>query len=283
MIKDRNSVFYSADKINRTLLNKSRTSSSEKEKAFYKIYIRLEDQEIIYEDNEEKERIPFYTPFIEQKQDIDRSLTVYRLNNPMQFFHADLADIRFISKSAVDIKYALLCVDLFWSKVYVYLMKKKKKKSLARKRELFYPEIKPKQDQKQEMIRMQTNVEFLQKEIKKLNQKYNIDMFSTKSRGGKSFAAEQKIREFKKLLLKSKQLHKVTKTGRLDLRKLIRNALQKMNNVNSQKYGVPPKAVQKKTLQDKNFRQVDDFHRMVRVSRDAERYKRNDIRFDHKT
>ena len=133
------------------------------------------------------------------------------------------------------------------------------------------------------MIRMQTNVEFLQKEIKKLNQKYNIDMFSTKSRGGKSFAAEQKIREFKKLLLKSKQLHKVTKTGRLDLRKLIRNALQKMNNVNSQKYGVPPKAVQKKTLQDKNFRQVDDFHRMVRVSRDAERYKRNDIRFDHKT
>ena len=282
MIKDRNSVFYSADKINRTLLNKSRTSSSEKGKAFYKIYIRLEDQEIIYEDNEEKERIPFYTPFIEQKQDIDRSLTVYRLNNPMQFFHADLADIRFISKSAVDIKYALLCVDLFWSKVYVYLMKKKKK-SLARKRELFYPEIKPKQDQKQEMIRMQTNVEFLQKEIKKLNQKYNIDMFSTKSRGGKSFAAEQKIREFKKLLLKSKQLHKVTKTGRLDLRKLIRNALQKMNNVNSQKYGVPPKAVQKKTLQDKNFRQVDDFHRMVRVSRDAERYKRNDIRFDHKT
>ena len=133
------------------------------------------------------------------------------------------------------------------------------------------------------MIRMQTNVEFLQKEIKKLNQKYNIDMFSTKSRGGKSFAAEQKIREFKKLLLKSKQLHKVTKTGRLDLRKLIRNALQNMNNVNSQKYGVPPKAVQKKTLQDKNFRQVDDFHRMVRVSRDAERYKRNDICFDHKT
>ena len=46
-------------------------------------------------------------------------------------------------------------------------------------------------------------------------------MFSTKLRGGKAFAAEQKIREFKKLLFKSKRLHKVTKTARLDPRKLI--------------------------------------------------------------
>ena len=33
-IKDKNSIFYLADKINRTLLNKSRTSSFEKDKAF---------------------------------------------------------------------------------------------------------------------------------------------------------------------------------------------------------------------------------------------------------
>ena len=46
-------------------------------------------------------------------------------------------------------------------------------------------------------------------------------MFGTKLHGGKVFAAEQKIKEFKKLLLKSKQLHKATKTGRLDPRKLI--------------------------------------------------------------
>ena len=125
LLKDKNSVFYLADKINRTLLNKSRTSLYEKHKVFYKIYIRLEDQEIIYDDNEEKERIPFYTPFIEQKQDINRSSTLYSLNNPMQFFHADVADIRFFSKSAVDPKYELLCVDLYLSKVYVYPMKKK--------------------------------------------------------------------------------------------------------------------------------------------------------------
>ena len=46
-------------------------------------------------------------------------------------------------------------------------------------------------------------------------------MFSTKLQGGKAFATEQKIREFKKLLFKSKRLHKATKTGRLDPRKSI--------------------------------------------------------------
>ena len=108
-------------------------------------------------------------------------------------------------------------------------------------------------------------------------------MFSTKLQGGKAFVTKQKIRKFKKLLFKSKRLHKVTKTGRLDPRKLIRNAVQNMNNVNSRKYGVPPETVEKKSVEDENFREVYDFHRMVRVSRDAKRYKHNDIRFDKKT
>ena len=55
-----------------------------------------------------------------------------------------------------------------------------------------------------------------------------------------------------------------------------------MNNVNSQKYGVPPEMVEKKSLKDEKFR-VYDFHRMVIVSRDAKRNKPNDIRFDKKT
>ena len=91
------------------------------------MYNSVKDQEIIYDDNEEKLRILFYTPFVEQKQDINRLSTLYSINGPMQFFHADVADIHFFSKSAVDPKYALLCVHLFLSKVYVYLMKKKKK------------------------------------------------------------------------------------------------------------------------------------------------------------
>ena len=132
-------------------------------------------------------------------------------------------------------------------------------------------------------MRLPTDLKFLQNEMKKLNKKYKVDMFSTKLQGGKAFATKQKTREFKKLLFKSKRLQKATKTGRLDPRKLIRNAVQNMNNVNSRKYGVPPKTVEKKSLGDENFREVYDFHRMVRVSRDAKRYKCNDIRFDKKT
>ena len=56
-----------------------------------------------------------------------------------------------------------------------------------------------------------------------------------------------------------------------------------MNNVNSQKHGVPSEMFEKKSLEDRKFWEVYDFHRMVRVSRDAERYKRNDTCFDKKT
>ena len=108
-------------------------------------------------------------------------------------------------------------------------------------------------------------------------------MFSTKVSGGKAFAAEQKIREFKKLLFKSKKLHKATKTGRVDPRKLIRNAVQNMNKTNSQKYGLPPEEVEEKSLADKKFQDIYDFHRMVRVSKDAGRYERGDIRCNNKS
>ena len=80
---------------------------------------------------------------------------------------------------------------------------------LVKKLELFYEEIEPKRNMNEQM-RLQTDLEFQQREIMKLNEKYNVLMFSTKIRGGNAFAAEQKIREFKKLLLKSKRLHKST-------------------------------------------------------------------------
>ena len=56
-----------------------------------------------------------------------------------------------------------------------------------------------------------------------------------------------------------------------------------MNKANSPKYGMAPETVEEKSLESENVREVYDFHRMVRVSRDAERYKRNDIRFDKKS
>ena len=44
--------------------------------------------------------------------------------------------------------------------------------------------------------------------IQKLNSKYNVDRFSARLKGDEAFAAEQKIREFKKLLFKSGRTEK---------------------------------------------------------------------------
>ena len=76
----------------------------------------------------------------------------------------------------------------------------KSKNLLSRKLEFFYRDIQPKREQiaKNEKVRLQTNLEFRQNEIKKLKKKYNIEMFSSRVRGGKAYAAKEKIREFKK-------------------------------------------------------------------------------------
>ena len=143
--------------------------------------------------------MPLVTPFFSQKSNVDHS-TLYSISKPFDLVHGDIADTRFLAKSAVDPKYCLLLVDLFTSKIYVYSMNNRS--LLAKKLRLFYEDIKRKRTGK---MRLQTDLEFKQNEIKKLNDQFNVDMFHTKIRGGKAFAAEQKIREFKKILLKSKR------------------------------------------------------------------------------
>ena len=73
----------------------------------------------------------------------------------------------------------------------------KSRNLLARKLELFYRDIQPKREQiaKNKKMRLQTDLEFRQNDIKKLNKKYNIEMFSSSVRGGKAYAVEQKIRQ----------------------------------------------------------------------------------------
>ena len=44
-------------------------------------------------------------------------------------------------------------------------------------------------------MRLQIDTEFQQVKIKSLNDENNIEMFTSSLRGGKAFAAEQKIRE----------------------------------------------------------------------------------------
>ena len=270
-----NSVLFAADRLNARLLSKLSKSSYDKDQVFYKLFKRLESEPVAESDNEE---VPFYTPFVEQRKDIDRSSALYTVDGPLQFFHADLAYLQFFAKSAVDPKYALLCVDLFSSKVYVYTMRTKN--NLPKKMEEFYREIDVKRVQNEKM-RLQVDLEFQQNKIKALNQKYNVEMFSSKNRGGKAYAAEQKIREFKKILFRIKTRYKRLKK-RLNSAQLIKKAVQNMNNVKSSKYGFEPEYIERESLKDESFKERFDFHRLKRVTKDFKRYKRHDIQFDLK-
>ena len=127
----------------------------------------MKDKNILYENDEgTKTRIPFYTPCVKQRKDINRSSALYSIKAPFELLHADIADIRFFSRSAVDPKYCLFAVDLFVSKVFVCTMKNKS--LLAKKLELLYQDIQLKRDEivENSKIRLQTDLEFAQNEIK---------------------------------------------------------------------------------------------------------------------
>ena len=78
-------------------------------------------------------------PFYDLQSNVDHS-TLYSISKPFELLHADIADTRFLAKSAVDPKYCLLLVDLFTSKVYIYPMKSRN--LLARKLKIFYEDVK---------------------------------------------------------------------------------------------------------------------------------------------
>ena len=140
-------------------------------------------------------------------------------------------------------------------------------------------------------MRLQVDLEFQQNKIKELNKKYNVDMFSTKNRGGKAYAAEQKIREFKKILFRIKKTYKRLKK-RLNSAKLIKKTVHNMNNTKSVKYGFEPEIIENRSLIDDNFREKYDFYRLNQVTKAFKRlnqvtkafkrYKKHDINVDLK-
>ena len=112
---------------------------------------------MLYESEDPKNSIPFYTPFVEQRKDIDRSSALYSIKAPFKFMHAGILIFDFFSKSAVDPKYCLLAVDLFTFKTYTYPIKSRH--LLVQKIKLFYRDIQPKwcQVAKNKRMRLQTN------------------------------------------------------------------------------------------------------------------------------
>ena len=188
------------------------------------------------------EKPPLTMKFIEKRSDIDCS-TLYSFDGPFQLLQADIAYISFLAISAVELNFCLLFVDLFTSKIYTFPMKTRN--LLAKKTEQFYNDIQKKGNGKR--MRLQTNQEFKQQKIHDLNKKFNVDMFTMSLRGGKAFAAEQKIREFKKILLRSKRIKKYNKKH-IKPNYLIKKTTFSLNNVKSVKYGFAPEQIEEKSL-----------------------------------
>ena len=206
----------------------------DKDKVFVNLYDQSEDKNF-YQNND----LPLVTPFVNKQSNIDHS-TLYSISKPFDLLHADIADLTWLAKSAVAPKYCLLVVDLFTSRMYVYPMKNRS--LLAKKLKLFYEDIGQKRNSR---MRLQTDFEFRQNQIEKLNDEFNVEMFHTKVSGGKAFAAEQKIKEFKKILLRSKRFEKLRKE-RLKPTELIKKAAQNMNETISTKYQLAPESIEKK-------------------------------------
>ena len=66
-----------------------------------------------------------------EKGEIDR-LTLYNFDRPFQIIHADVANLELLGKSATTPNYALLIVDLYFSKEYVCLLMHSRKQILQR-------------------------------------------------------------------------------------------------------------------------------------------------------
>ena len=132
-----------------------------------------------------------------EKREIDHS-TLYSFNAPFRLIHADVRNLEFLGKNASFPQYVLDLVDLFSSKICTYPMKSRKQ--IRQKLEQFYRDVRGKR--KGKTIKLQVDQEFQQVKIQDLNDLNNVKMFSTSLRGGKVFAAEQKIRELKTRIAK---------------------------------------------------------------------------------
>ena len=256
--KDPKSIFYLVRHVSRTLFNKTMKSTFEKDKVFVNLYDQSENKNF---KKSNQDILPITTPFYDFKSNVDHS-TLYSVGKPFELLHADIADTRFLAKSAVDPKYCLLLVDLFTSKVYIYHMKSRN--LLAKKLKLFFED---KKNRRRGNIRLQTDLEFKQNQILKLNDEFNVEMFQTRLQGGKVFAAEQKIREFKKLVLRGNRLEK-QQCQRLRPIELIKKVTLHMNNVNSTKYELAPETIEKRSLDPndgKYFQEIYDFMRLKKI------------------
>ena len=183
---DPSSAAFAEEILDKKLLLKLKKSKYVNDKNLFKLVNLFEKNSVIFEPDSVKR-----TDYVE-KREIDHS-TLYSFDAPFQLFHADVGNLEFLGKNSTFAQYVLDLVDLFSSKIYTYPMKSRKQ--IRQKLEQFYDDVKSKRKGKK--MKLQVNQGFKQVKIKDLNDLNNVEMFSTSLRGGKAFAAEQKIRELK--------------------------------------------------------------------------------------
>ena len=134
---------------------------------------------------EKSTRVIIKTFFVQERYVTQRGDMLKTIDGQIQLIHADVADLNFFSKTAVAPRYCFLCIDLFTSKTYTYGMKSKSQ--LADKLEKFYTEIeilrKYLKGGTRYCIRLQTDQEFNQNEIKETNKKHDVEHYNANAVG----------------------------------------------------------------------------------------------------
>ena len=100
-------------------------------------------------------------------------------------------------------------------------------------------------------------------------------MFMTSIKGGKAFAAEQKIEELKSRILKLKAISNKNK-AKIPPATIIRQSAENMNNVKIKKYGMSPNDIEKKSLSRERFKTLFNFKRIERSKKISDRLDRYD-------
>ena len=100
-------------------------------------------------------------------------------------------------------------------------------------------------------------------------------------RAGKAFAAEQKIRELKKLLFRTKILDNKLK-NRIKPNKPIVKPTNNINDNKSEKYGLTLDEIEAKSLTRNVSRIKYDIYRLKKVKKDADRCSRSEANCDIK-
>ena len=248
---DPSSAAFAEEILDKRLLLKLKKSKYTRDKNFFKLVKFLEnDDNVIFNENIKR------TDYVE-KREIDHS-TLYSFDGPFQLFHADVGNLEFLGKNATFPQYVLVLVDLFSSKIYTFPMRSRKQ--IRQRLEQFYEEVESKRKGKK--MKLQVDQEFQQVRIKDLNKQNNVEMFSTSLRGGKAFAAEQKIRELKTRISKlNGQKLKISP------KKIIEISTENMNIQPSKKYGFSPKEVESRAIKSERFRTLYNMHRIEKTDK----------------